>query len=572
MLIGANDPPFSTPLIEKLCRGYSPSASDSARRAVALVFEQISRSARLRTVPVAADSLAAVVTPNTINLNNINVGQLASTAGAAAVSAAATTTAAAASALNSLSSHIPSLSNLASSIPTVQQPPGMGPAGLGSGAFFIGGDGGVIVNETNVFDVIPMASSDSYYLVHIQRNGLFFVALFKEEVQLLQIVEFLQRIVDILIDYFGEVSEIVVKEHFVVVYELLEEMLDNGHPYITEPAILKDMVPPPSLLASMMKAVSLGPNNFAPTGLFSQVPWRSSGIKHPKNEFYMDLIETLNVVMDKFRIPVKRQGMPDLTLNFQNPRLFEDMMTSFHPCVRYYRFEKDSVVSFIPPDGDFKLMDYVLPLTNSQHLPVIVKPQIQFTKAGGTLQMSVKSQSTGGKFLEQVIVTLTLPQSITSAKIDSSVGSVQYDPNARKMRWIISKISPDMPAPTLTGQLFSTNTEQSSPMNADAAIVEEVLGTYVPKKNKGNPVQQNGSQGKHQPTQEKDHGHQNGKIQQQRSLKLTQHVLEVSPLIDIMVEFKVAMHTVSGVKVDQLNVLGESYLPFKVMINTPSRR
>lgn len=31
---------------------------------------------------------------------------------------------------------------------------------------------------------------------------------------------------------------------------------------------------------------------------------------------------------------------------------------SFHPCVRYGRFEKDRVVSFVPPDGQFELMRY----------------------------------------------------------------------------------------------------------------------------------------------------------------------------------------------------------------------
>ena len=30
-------------------------------------------------------------------------------------------------------------------------------------------------------------------------------------------------------------------------------------------------------------------------------------------------------------------GMPDLTLSFMNPRLFDDV--SFHPCVRFKRWE-----------------------------------------------------------------------------------------------------------------------------------------------------------------------------------------------------------------------------------------
>ena len=47
-------------------------------------------------------------------------------------------------------------------------------------------------------------------------------------------------------------------------------------------------------------------------------------------------------------------GIPDLTLTFVDPAVIDDC--SFHPCVRYNRFEQDSVVSFVPPDGAFELM------------------------------------------------------------------------------------------------------------------------------------------------------------------------------------------------------------------------
>lgn len=43
-----------------------------------------------------------------------------------------------------------------------------------------------------------------------------------------------------------------------------------------------------------------------------------------------------------------------LQLIFANPAIIEDC--SFHPCVRYARFEREQVVSFVPPDGAFQLM------------------------------------------------------------------------------------------------------------------------------------------------------------------------------------------------------------------------
>jgi len=48
--------------------------------------------------------------------------------------------------------------------------------------------------------------------------------------------------------------------------------------------------------------------------------------------------------------------MPDLTFTLANPRLLDDV--SFHPCVRFKRWENERVLSFIPPDGNFRLLSY----------------------------------------------------------------------------------------------------------------------------------------------------------------------------------------------------------------------
>lgn len=50
-------------------------------------------------------------------------------------------------------------------------------------------------------------------------------------------------------------------------------------------------------------------------------------------------------------------ALPSLAfLLFQNPRLLDDV--SFHPCVRFKRWESERILSFIPPDGNFRLLSY----------------------------------------------------------------------------------------------------------------------------------------------------------------------------------------------------------------------
>lgn len=57
-------------------------------------------------------------------------------------------------------------------------------------------------------------------------------------------------------DYFGECSESVINDNVVTVYELLEEMLDNGFPLATESNVLKEMIRPPTILRSVVNTLT----------------------------------------------------------------------------------------------------------------------------------------------------------------------------------------------------------------------------------------------------------------------------------------------------------------------------
>ncbi len=49
---------------------------------------------------------------------------------------------------------------------------------------------------------------------------------------------------------------VVVQDNYVVVYELLDEMLDNGFPLATEANILKEMIKPPNILRTVVNSVT----------------------------------------------------------------------------------------------------------------------------------------------------------------------------------------------------------------------------------------------------------------------------------------------------------------------------
>jgi len=210
----------------------------------------------------------------------------------------------------------------------------------------------------------------------------------------LVVVEFLHRVVDIFTQYFEILDEDSIKDNFSTVYQLLEEMLDFGYPLTTEQNALESLIPPPSMF-NRLASVATGKSSMSevlPDGTVSSMPWRKMGVKYAQNEIYVDIVEEIDSIVDDRGMLVssevggvinansKLSGIPDLLLTFSNPELIDDC--SFHPCVRYNRFEREKVVSFVPPDGGFELMRYRVDRdverVGEVIVPIYCQPQFSF--------------------------------------------------------------------------------------------------------------------------------------------------------------------------------------------------
>lgn len=70
------------------------------------------------------------------------------------------------------------------------------------------------------------------------------------------------------VEYFGDCKDENLKENFIPIYQvctslyhimqqLMDEMIDNGYPNITETVVLREVVMPPSLLNQAMQTVGV---------------------------------------------------------------------------------------------------------------------------------------------------------------------------------------------------------------------------------------------------------------------------------------------------------------------------
>lgn len=108
----------------------------------------------------------------------------------------------------------------------------------------------------------------------------------------MMILSFLIRLVEVLKSYFKVLEEESIRDNFVITYELLDEMMDSGYPQITEGKVLREYIKNEANML-LREPTPSGP----PACVTNAVSWRAEGIKHKKNEIFLDVVEKLNLLV-----------------------------------------------------------------------------------------------------------------------------------------------------------------------------------------------------------------------------------------------------------------------------------
>ncbi|KAK5977017.1 hypothetical protein GCK32_001716, partial [Trichostrongylus colubriformis] len=278
----------------------------------------------------------------------------------------------------------------------------------------------------------PVIQSGDISYTFIKHMNLYLVSISKKNMNAALVLSYLYKCVEVFCEYFKDLEEESVRDNFVVIYELFDEMMDFGYPQTTESRILQEYI------TQEGHRLEIAPR--PPMAVTNAVSWRSDGIKYRKNEVFLDVIESVNMlanasgtvlrseIIGSIRMRVVLSGMPELRLGLNDKVIFEQASAGarsgrsgkgveledvkFHQCVRLSRFEAERTISFIPPDGEFELMSY-------------------------RLTTQAKSQFKRQSIANHVEVIIPVPSDADSPKFKSSVGSVKYVPELNAFVWTI---------------------------------------------------------------------------------------------------------------------------------------
>ncbi|KAF7792192.1 hypothetical protein EIP86_003224 [Pleurotus ostreatoroseus] len=303
--------------------------------------------------------------------------------------------------------------------------------------------------------VTPCFTREGVNYMHIRHSNLYLLALSKRNSNAAESILFLHRLTQVLVEYFKELEEESIRDNFVIIYELLDEMMDFGFPQTTESKILQEYI----TQESYKLEVQVRP----PIAVTNAVSWRSEGIRYRKNEVFLDVIESVNLlvnangnvvrseILGAIKMKCYLSGMPELRLGLNDKVMFESTgRTSrgkaiemedvkFHQCVRLSRFENDRTISFIPPDGEFELMSYRL---STPVKPLVwVEAAVEHHKGSRVEYMvKVKAQFKRRSTANNVEIYVPVPDDADTPKFRASTGSVQYAPDKSAFVWKIKQL------------------------------------------------------------------------------------------------------------------------------------
>jgi len=86
------------------------------------------------------------------------------------------------------------------------------------------------VLETEERLIKPVFTDRDITYIWIRVNNIYMVSVAKGNPNVAMVLTFLYKIRDVFVSYFKELEDESLRDNFVITYELLDEMMDNGYP------------------------------------------------------------------------------------------------------------------------------------------------------------------------------------------------------------------------------------------------------------------------------------------------------------------------------------------------------
>ena len=224
----------------------------------------------------------------------------------------------------------------------------------------------------------PLFNIDGINFIYIKTEDLYIVISTLDNAPPNYYLEILDRVMKVIRDHIGELTEETIRKNFVLIYEIIDEMIDFGYPQLSNTEqVMQFVFTEPIVDLSRINVIK----EMIHSNIRSNVnAIRSVADTKAKNEIYVDIIEKItclfgrngNIISSGIDGCIKMKSYlkksPEMKIVFTddvaigkssyNRGRMELSGYNFCQGVRAKDFETSRTLYIMPPEGEFILMNY----------------------------------------------------------------------------------------------------------------------------------------------------------------------------------------------------------------------
>ena len=310
----------------------------------------------------------------------------------------------------------------------------------------------------------PLFNVDGINFIYVKTEDLYIVVSTLDNASPNYYLEVLDRVMTVIKDHIGQLNEETIRKNFVLIYEIIDEMIDFGYPQLADTEQVKQFVfTEPIVDLKNINTIKEILSTSTKSNINTQ---RSVADSKTKNEIYVDIIEKVTCLFSKngtiissgidgcIKMKSYLKNSPEMRIVLSDDIMIGKSsysagrmeISGYNFCqgVRARDFETQRTLYIMPPEGEFTLMNYRI---NNEFAP----PFRLFTiveESDYKLELKIKLNANFSSKIKagNIVITFNAPKETQSVyfslpKQFKDVQTTDYNQNDHLCTWKIPKIT-----------------------------------------------------------------------------------------------------------------------------------
>ncbi len=312
----------------------------------------------------------------------------------------------------------------------------------------------------------PLFNVDGINFIYIKTEDLYIAISTLDNSSPNYYLEVLDRLIKVIKDHIGDLTEETIRKNFVLIYEIIDEMIDFGYPQLSDTEQVKQFVFTEPIVE--LKNINTIKEMFNRNTKSNENAKRSITVTNDaksKNEIFVDIIEKVTCLFSRngtilssgidgcIKMKSYLKNSPEMRIVLSDDVIIGKTsysagrmeLAGYNFCqgARTKDFESQRTLYIIPPEGEFILMNYRI--NNEFAPPFKIYTIVEESDYKLELRIKLMANFSNNTRAGNIVITFNAPKETQSVYFNlpkefKEIHKVDYNQNEHLCTWKIPKI------------------------------------------------------------------------------------------------------------------------------------